>query len=115
MVRNFTRRMKYGRVGHTTPCQRASNIDHLLQHGESNVVLVVGQSKIVTHPVDGRVENVHPVQVSKEVRHAEDGNDPYINLLHQHRLVDVWVHFLGGEVSITELGELQLSRGNGGT
>jgi len=83
-----------------------------LQNGESNIVLVASQSEIVAHPIDGRVGNVDPVQVSKEVHHAEHGDHPHIYPPHQRRLVDVGVHLLGGELPIAELGELHFSRGS---
>ena len=85
-------------------------MDHL-QNGESNVVLVADQSKIVGHPVDGGVCNVDPIQISEEVQRNEDGNNPYIDPPHQRRLVDVRAHDrLGDQVSIADWSELPLSR-----
>ena len=81
-----------------------------LQNGESNVVLVADQPKIVGHSVDSGVCNVDPIQISEEVQRNEDGNNSYIDPPHQRRLVDVRVHLLGGEVSVAELSELPLSR-----
>ena len=96
---------------HPTPWK---NVNHL-QYDESNVELVADQSEILAHAIDGRVGDVDPIQVSKEVHHAEHRDDPRINPPHQRRLVDVGVHLPGGELPIAQLGKLYFSRGSWGT
>jgi len=81
-----------------------------LQNGESDIVLVVDQFELLAHPIDGSVCDVEPVQESKDVQQTENRNDTEINLPDQRRLLDVWVHPLGGDLlTISEPGELLVS------
>ena len=68
--------------------QGAEAFNHL-QNGESNVVLVTDQPKVLPHSIDGSIGYVDPIQESKEVNQADDGDDPEINLPDQGRLVDI--------------------------
>ena len=58
------------------------HVDHL-QNGEGNIILIADQPKLIAHAVDSGIGNVDPVQVGKEVDHAEDGNNPHIDPSHQ--------------------------------
>ena len=60
------------------------------QNGESSVVLVANQPKLLVHSINGGVSDVHPVQESKGEQQAEDRNDPEVSLPDQRGLVDVW-------------------------
>jgi len=90
------------RVDHT---KRANH----LQDGESSIVLIGNQSKLLVHPVDRSVGYVDAVQESEEEQQTEDGNDVDVNLPDQRRLVDAWVYLLNGDLSIAELGAMSIS------
>jgi len=84
-----------------------------LQNGESSVVLVTDQPKVLPHSIDGGIGYVDPIQESKDVDNADDKDDPEINLPDQRTLVDAWVHLLVGDIFV--VGEPPVSGGSRGT